>query len=604
MNNNSIYCYHCFSVIENPDSPLCPKCGNPYNVHYAQSNELPAGTLLNNGRYLVGKSIGSGGFGISYIGFDKKLNKRVLIKETFYSGLFHRNILDKTNPEPLKVAYRSDISLEEIMNKTEKECRHLSEGEGLENIVKVYDFFSENNTAYMITEFIEGINLYDRVMSEGRYTWDELYEKITPLMQCLEHLHSRHILHRDIKPQNIMIRKSLKGGEQFVLIDFGLARSISAKTFASVGMAFSPGYSPFEQRAFLKKDGTYTDVYSLAATIYFALTGENPNEELGETLEDNFPKITVLSSEYGVPENAANALKSALALDYNHRTDSIDSLLKSFTTPTADKTKSNTKTKKESKDQPSAAPQNQENYVTVLADNKSTSSTDIEYVNISKRKKMSIPAYAGIIAGSAVLLIAVFFGLVIFSNSNYKNSNPAAEELVSSKAVDSKAASAQATSNVSKTVESKIEKLSLPSLIGKDVGEATDLLDELNLTYSIEEQYNDSVDKGKVISQSPGDDTDIDTDSKISLKVSKGKKPVESKSAASEKKSEKTVSSQPEEVISASQNTTQQPESNKVIVPNLVGQDSNTAMSTLTSLDLYYTGNYEYNRDQVKSMYS
>ena len=114
MKAQKTYCCHCFTEIEKPDSPYCPMCGKQYKVHYSQSNELPAGTFLSGGRYFVGESIGSGGFGITYVGFDTRLNKRVLIKETFYSGLFKRNTFDKSNPQPLNVTYRSDISLDEI----------------------------------------------------------------------------------------------------------------------------------------------------------------------------------------------------------------------------------------------------------------------------------------------------------------------------------------------------------------------------------------------------------------------------------------------------------------------------------------------------------
>ena len=205
--NKNLYCYHCFNKID-PDiiGDYCAECGKKHSVHYSQSEELPAGTYLNNGRYFVGESIGSGGFGITYIGFDTKLEKKILIKETFYNGLFKRNVNNKDNPEPLKVTYGKDFSLERIMQKTKKECKGLSEAEGLNNIVKVYDWFSENNTAYIITEFINGVTLNERVRQKGYYSWEELYKKLKPLMQSLSVLHEKGIIHRDIKPQNIMIK--------------------------------------------------------------------------------------------------------------------------------------------------------------------------------------------------------------------------------------------------------------------------------------------------------------------------------------------------------------------------------------------------------------
>ena len=224
------YCYHCMAEIKHPESRFCPECGNEHNVHYSQSNELPAGTYLCDGRYLVGKSLGEGGFGITYIGFDTKINKKIVIKETFYSGIFKRNSHNITLSDPLKVEYDSSISLDEIMNKTQKECFSLSKAENFNNIVKVYDWFAENNTAYIITEYINGDTLYDRVTKSGAYSWDGLYTKFKPLMQSLAQLHKMGLLHRDIKPQNIMLREVFKGREDFVLlndsleVDYGISK--------------------------------------------------------------------------------------------------------------------------------------------------------------------------------------------------------------------------------------------------------------------------------------------------------------------------------------------------------------------------------------------
>lgn len=326
----NMYCYHCMAKIEDNNDEFCSKCGKKHSKHFCQSNELPAGAYLENGRYLVGKSIGSGGFGITYIGFDMKLEKKVLIKETFYYGIFKRNVHDPDIENPLDVLYGGDFSLEEIMSRTRKECIALSEGEGMKNIVKVYDWFTENNTAYIITEFIDGITLDEHIAKNGRYTWNEFYPKIKPLMTSLSVIHKKGIIHRDIKPQNIMIRTNEGFEEEFVLIDFGLARSTERKTLASVGAGFTPGYSPYEQRTISKNDGVYTDVYSLAATIYYALTGLDPNFEVAETVEGNFPEIKYMTEKYGVPKDVVQGLKFALNMNYKQRCQSIDVLMRFF----------------------------------------------------------------------------------------------------------------------------------------------------------------------------------------------------------------------------------------------------------------------------------
>lgn len=323
------YCYHCMTKIDDESAVFCPECGNKCSEHFAQSTELPAGTIIGGGRYMAGKSIGSGGFGITYVGRDLNINKKVLIKETFYSGIFFRNCYNTSSSNPLEVTYQSDISFDKIISKTRKECESLSKAESLDNIVKVYDFFAENNTAYIITEFIDGVTLSNKINNSGCYKWEELYSKIKPLIQSLAELHDMGILHRDIKPANIMLKPTKHSGDRFVLIDFGLAHSLSAPAAATTGLAFSPGYAPIEQRTFSGVEGTFIDVYSLAATIYFALTGETP-QPISDSIDEIFPCLNLLTLNYGVPENVVLTLRSALNPDYKKRTQTIGEMLADF----------------------------------------------------------------------------------------------------------------------------------------------------------------------------------------------------------------------------------------------------------------------------------
>ncbi len=321
------YCCHCFTEVNDEEGAFCPECGKEHSEHYGQSYELPAGTYLNHGRYFVGESLGSGGFGITYLGYDTNLKKKVVIKETFYIGYFKRNVYNKKAANPLEVEYDNTISLEYIMNKTRKECESLSEGESLNNIMRVYDLFSENNTAYIITEYIEGETLFDRIDRTGKIDWYTLYSKMKPLMQSLSILHKKGILHRDIKPHNIMIKHTYNLEEEYILIDFGLARSAEVKTLSSAGIAFSPGYSPFEQRTFTQPDGTYTDVYALAATMYHALCGEFPNTLASGTVDENFPKFSELQSSNSIPGYVIDTLKYALNPNFKSRCQTVDEFI-------------------------------------------------------------------------------------------------------------------------------------------------------------------------------------------------------------------------------------------------------------------------------------
>ncbi len=132
IEDTKTYCFHCMSPVDPNDSIYCVNCGKKHSVHYSQSYELPAGTYLNNGRYLVGRSIGSGGFGISYVGFDTKLERKILIKETFYNGAFQRNVHDLDEIEPLAVKYDNTFSLKDIMRKTKKRMYQSFGSRGIE----------------------------------------------------------------------------------------------------------------------------------------------------------------------------------------------------------------------------------------------------------------------------------------------------------------------------------------------------------------------------------------------------------------------------------------------------------------------------------------
>jgi len=309
--------------IHYPENRYCPECGMEYKVHCSQSSELPAGTLLCDKRYLVGKSLACGGCGITYIGYDLRLKRKIVIKETYYSGLSHRNTQNVSLEDPLQVIHDHG-TLDEIMKKTQKECYCLSSAEKYTNIVNVYDFFSEHNTAYIITEYIDGDTLSDKVKKNGIYSWDELYSKVRPLMLSLSQLHKKGILHRDIKPDNIMIKHDYKNRDVFVLIDFGLARLSSKYNVPTKSaLAFTPGYAPIEQRIMSREEGTYTDVYSLAATMYYALTGETPQCSDDDVLVV-FPKLYYLKNSGKINSEVYGAFISALQPSSDKRCQTVE----------------------------------------------------------------------------------------------------------------------------------------------------------------------------------------------------------------------------------------------------------------------------------------
>ena len=227
---------------------------------------LLPGTVLHM-KYRINSVIGQGGFGITYDGTDLKLDMHVAIKE-----YFPHSMADRENTVSLDVTCTSGTRdlYEKGMKNFLTEAKNMARYAGEENFVAVHDYFAENNTAYIVMEFIEGQNLKQYLKNYGRLTMNQAMPIIMPVMNTLEKIHERHMIHRDISPSNIMI---LPDG-RVRLLDFGAAKEISMETvdMSAMSAVFKRGYSPIEQLTYGMKQGPYTDIYALCATIYEMLT--------------------------------------------------------------------------------------------------------------------------------------------------------------------------------------------------------------------------------------------------------------------------------------------------------------------------------------------
>jgi serine/threonine protein kinase len=217
-------------------------------------------------KYRIKKVLGQGGFGITYLAEDTFLDKEVCIKELFVTGSSTRGANMTVLTQNMKEFSFADF----------KE-RFIQEGKQLAkfnhpNIVKVLDFIEANNTAYVVMEYISGQTLKEKVAYGGPLSADASQKIIESILDAVEVVHNAGMLHRDIKPDNLIIGDD----GRVVLIDFGSARAYSdEKTIAQTAMV-SPGYAPLEQYNPTARKGTFTDIYSIGATFYFMLTGEKP----------------------------------------------------------------------------------------------------------------------------------------------------------------------------------------------------------------------------------------------------------------------------------------------------------------------------------------
>lgn len=270
MKNQRIYCPYCMTPISGNAS--CPNCGLTAGAYVPLPHHLPPGTLLMD-RYLVGRVLGEGGFGITYIGCDLRLELKVAIKEYYPVDKASRNASQSLALMGYSVGPARE-GFERGKKKFLNEARAMAKMDKQQVIVSVRDFFEANNTAYIVMEYIEGTTFTELVAQRGgRLSPQELFPMIEPLFQALSTLHKGGLIHRDISPDNLM----LENGE-VRLIDFGCARE-SEHGDETLTITLKHGYAPIEQYQ-QKGQGPWTDVYALCATIYFCLVGKKPPQSL------------------------------------------------------------------------------------------------------------------------------------------------------------------------------------------------------------------------------------------------------------------------------------------------------------------------------------
>lgn len=269
--------------------------------------ELQSGTNLCDGKYTIEAKIGEGGFGITYKAIQNGLNRVVCIKEYFPAGKCTR----ATKKNTVFVQGTSEQVFEKYRQAFVREAKMLATLHH-PNIVEVLDVFDENNTSYMVMSFVKGKSLQQIVETRGKLPYPETVNYIAQITNAVGYIHDHHILHRDIKPDNIMITADFKA----ILIDFGSAREFEQdKTQVHTSM-LTHGYAPTEQYTANSRKGSYTDIYAIGATFYFVLTGKVPMESAAR-LTEQMPSPKDLAPE--IPEEANRTILKAMQLKAENR---------------------------------------------------------------------------------------------------------------------------------------------------------------------------------------------------------------------------------------------------------------------------------------------
>lgn len=311
------YCFHCMEKL-NGDEAICPSCRKP-TEHEVPIHHLKPGSLLRD-RYMVGYALGEGGFGITYIGKDNTLDMRIAIKEYYPNGCSNRNH-QYSNDVTLSQGNRND-DFEKNMQRFLSEARVLAKFVNEPGVVGVRDFFQENGTAYIVMEFLDGITLKKYIQKYGPIPARTFLPMIDPILKSLGRIHNQGLIHRDISPDNIMVK--LNG--QLKLLDFGAAREVTGDK--SLSVMLKPGYAPEEQYRSKGNQGAWTDVYAMSATIYKCITGITPDESIQRVFEDELKKPSELGVE--IPPQWEKTLMQGLSIKSSERIQSMDALRRGF----------------------------------------------------------------------------------------------------------------------------------------------------------------------------------------------------------------------------------------------------------------------------------
>lgn len=308
-------CYSCFKQYDD-EFDICPYCGQEMITDPEEPIYLYPGVVLNE-RYVIGKCVGQGGFGIVYKAWDKKLGTIVAVKEFFsskiairYPGESEVRISKKHKDEFL---YRKSRFL--------TEARYISKFIDQKSIVDVYDHFEQNGTAYIVMEFLKGVNLSQYLEQHGgRIDQKTAITIINQLCTGLSELHKEKIIHCDIAPDNIQIYD----GYQIKLYDFGAAKLADSSEVA-IDVVMKPGYSPAEQYSQDNELGAWTDIYALGATFYRMIIGDIPEESTNRKIHDTLKSPHEIDST--ISENLSNTIMRAMAVDKHMRFKSVDEFM-------------------------------------------------------------------------------------------------------------------------------------------------------------------------------------------------------------------------------------------------------------------------------------
>lgn len=290
---------------------------SPSNRSMSNTRCLKPGVILKE-RYKIEEVIGAGGFGITYRAWDPLLQSYVAIKEYYPSGLATRSADSSKVCVPVG---REQREYHRGRIRFLKEAQDLARFQSEPNIVSIYDYLEENDTAYMVMEYLYGCTLKQYIREHGGWlSTDYILHICLSVLDALAVVHASDMIHRDISPENIFICEDMT----VKLIDFGAAKQVYLDGEQTMSVVLKPGYAPPEQYAKKDKQGPWTDIYALGATLYFAATGEKPEESFGRALEDTIKPVCVVNPE--IPMYLSKVIMQAMSVKIENRYPTVEAM--------------------------------------------------------------------------------------------------------------------------------------------------------------------------------------------------------------------------------------------------------------------------------------
>ncbi|MBQ8869248.1 MAG: protein kinase [Oscillospiraceae bacterium] len=511
----------------------CIKCGYVDGSPYLPSYLAPKTILAE--RYLVGKVLSYNGSGATYIAFDTIMNCKVKIREYMPENLATR----EKGSLAVKVNAGSEIQYKSLKMDFMDLARHLVKLNSLSEVEHVNDMFEENNTVYVIYEYVEGMTLTEFLKKNGGYlSWEDTKQLFIPLLSCINAIHTSEIIHRGISPDTILVDRS--GNLKLTSFDIAPARTARSELVPQL----YAGYAAPEQYASSAWQGTFTDVYALAATIYRTLTGTMPVEAISRVSNDNLVSASALNPS--IPKNVSNTLTAAMTLSPEKRTETVTALISQLSEvmdfgetvaePAAVEVEESAPAKKKMKDStrysiiaagvsapiliviivlimtllfPSEKkPAGASSSSSLISSTLASSDKEKDETSSDTRFLYSVPNF-NLRNVDSVLNDTDYAEKYVFT-VEYAYSEEYAEQTIIGQSVEAGTPVSEDGTEILLTVSRGSKYRTLPDLIGKDIDYARDTLTEKYIHYKVQTEVGTYGDPEKVVSMSMEAETVID----------------------------------------------------------------------------------------------